>query len=102
MAMNAEQRAKQLADRDDQDILWLMSTPQGRRIMNRILTVSGFESLCMTGNGYTVFNDGKRAVGQVFYQAMLHLCPEAFIEMLKEAKHEVKETEELIKHDSTS
>jgi hypothetical protein len=98
----AEARAKQLQDRDDADILWLLSTPEGRRIMNRILTVSGFESLCMTGNGYTMFNDGKRAVGQHFYQAMLHLRPEAFVEMLKEARREVQETEELTKDDNRS
>lgn len=102
MGSKADARAKQLAARDDADILWLLSTPQGRRIMNRILTVSGFENLVMTGNGYTMFNDGKRAVGQHFYQAMLHLRPEAFVEMLKEAKREIQETEELTKDGNES
>jgi hypothetical protein len=99
MGITAEQRAQQLSQRDDNDIIWLMKTPEGRRIMNRILTTSGFESLCMTGNSYTFFNDGRRSVGQPFYQSVLNLCPHAFIEMLKEAKSEVKETEELTNHD---
>jgi len=98
----AEARAKALSDRDDADIVWLMKTEQGRRIMNRILSVSGFENLSMTGNSYTFFNDGKRAVGQPFYQAALHLCPQSFVEMIEEAKRETKLTQELTEDDNPS
>lgn len=88
-------KLEQIAKRDDEDIVWLMSSIVGRRIMNRILTLSAFDQLSMTGNSHTFFNEGKRSVGQPFYQTILHHCPKNFIEMLEEAKRNANEIQEL-------
>ena len=45
------------------DWKWLMSTPRGRRIVWRILSLTGMFRSSFTGNSQTFFNEGERNVG---------------------------------------
>lgn len=50
---------------ETEDWKWLMSTPQGRRIVWRILSLTGLFRSSFTGNSQTFFNEGERHVGLV-------------------------------------
>lgn len=50
---------------EDEDWRWLMSSKQGRRIVWRILSLTGLFRTSFTGNSQTFFNEGERHIGLV-------------------------------------
>lgn len=71
----------------DEDIRWLMSHAQGRRIMSRILDVAGVYRLSYTGDSGTDFREGQRNVGLTFLADVQSVSPDEFIQMLKEHRN---------------
>ena len=68
------------------DIKWLMSGKQGRRIVWRLLDKAGLYRTSFTGNSETFFKEGMRNMG-LFIVAEIHEhCPEAYPLMLTESK----------------
>lgn len=67
------------------DIRWLMSTPQGRRVVDRLLEMSGVMHISFDTNAMRMaFNEGKRNTGNEILQEVMDLCPDAYLLMLKE------------------
>lgn len=67
-----------------EDIRWLMGQTQGRRIMSRLLDVTGVFRSSFTGNSETFFREGARNVGLTFLNDAQALAPGDFITMLEE------------------
>lgn len=69
------------------DLKWLMAHKQGRRLMNRLLGITGVYRLSFTGQApLTDFNEGKRNVGLILLSDAMEHCPERFNDMLLECK----------------
>lgn len=66
------------------DMKWLLSHVEGRRIAWRLLEECGVFKLSFTGNSTTFFNEGKRSIGNKFYSEMVHADADAFVKMIKE------------------
>ena len=89
----AEREADELArrealQRDQQldDMRWLMSQPQGRRVVARVLELAGVERISFTGNSQTFFNEGARSVGiPLLDEIKAHAWPH-YIVMLEETR----------------
>lgn len=86
----AEQaRVKRKAQRDVGDLQWLMAHKQGRRIAYKLLADAGvFRNPFNHSGSITAFNCGQMNVGQRFMAAITESSPEAYMQMLKEAKND--------------
>lgn len=82
-----------LAERDDEDVKWLMADKRGRRIMWRLLNEASVYNQTFTGeNNQTNFNEGRRSIGNKWLALIHKLCPESYYKMVLEA-NEDKELE---------
>ena len=84
---------KQLSDeslkQQEEDILWLMSEPQGRRIVYGLLEEAGVFRGSYNGNpNDTLYNEGQRAVG-LRYLAKVMSHQDFFVTMLSEHQENV-------------
>lgn len=77
------------------DVRWVMSTPQGRRFWWKLLARSGWCRMSFNpGNPhFTDFNEGARNVGQQFFNDVEQACPEQYLVAMKEANEKQKEEE---------
>ena len=67
-----------------EDIKWLMSSPRGRRIVWRILGITGIYRSSFTGNSETFFREGGRSIGlQVLGWVNAHAV-DRYVAMLQE------------------
>lgn len=78
-SVTSDQRRQEL-----QDIVWLMDSGQGRRILSRLMAVTGVFHISMTGNSLTYYNEGRRSVGLELLADVNEVCPEKYILMLNE------------------
>lgn len=82
-------KAKRKAERDIKDLQWLMAHKQGRRIAFKLLADTGvFRNPFNHSGSVTAFNCGQMNVGQRFTAAVMGHAPEAYLQMLKEAKND--------------
>lgn len=75
------QRGQQAAD-----LAWLMSHEQGRRIVARLLDLSGVERNSFTGNSTTFYNEGARSLGVLLLAEVKAVAWDHYIAMLKEQR----------------
>lgn len=68
------------------DIKWLMSSKQGRRIAARLIEKAGVYRTSFTGNSETFFKEGMRNMGLFIVAEVMQHSPEAFALMLTESK----------------
>lgn len=74
-----------------EDLAFVLSSPQGRRFVwsylqvNRVLKISADASGSMT-----YFKEGIRNSANKMFAQILKAAPEAYIQMMKEAKGEIK------------
>ena len=80
----AEAKEKSQELRSKNDMLHVLSTPQGRRTLQRIMSYSEVLAVGFTGNSTTFFNCGKRAVGTSILNEALEASPADFFCMLME------------------
>lgn len=67
------------------DLKWLMSSPRGRRIMWRLLELSGPFRISFDTNAMKMaFNEGNRNLGNQLFNEVMTLCPELYPVMVKE------------------
>jgi hypothetical protein len=73
-------------DREVDDFKWLLAHKQGRRVMWRMLGLTGvFRTPFVPGrDGRTEFNAGAQNVGQALLAEIHELCPEQYHAMVKE------------------
>ncbi len=84
----AAEKEKFGRDLELDDIRWILSDARGRRQYWRILEFCGMNKTSFTGNSTTFFNEGMRNVGLKLQADMMDARPEAFIQMINEAKAE--------------
>lgn len=71
------------------DFKWLMSSPRGRRILWRLLEMSGPFRLSFDTNAMRMaFNEGNRNLGNQLLNEVMTLCPDKYPVMVKEHEHD--------------
>lgn len=81
----AEARKRLVREVEIADVKWLMSSKRGRRIMWRLLELSGPFRLSFDTNAMRMaFNEGNRNLGNKLFNEVMDLCPELYPVMVKE------------------
>lgn len=76
-----EQKARQARE----DVAWLLSEPQGRRVMWRLLGSAGLFSETFTGEPHgTIHAEGRRSVAVGLMVAAQEAAPESYALMIAE------------------
>lgn len=87
-------RERRARERRDNDVKWLMSTPEGRRVAWHLLSMAGLFRTSFTGDSNTTcFNEGQRNLGLMLQSDILQVCPEKYLLAMKEAKRVLEEDE---------
>lgn len=81
---------KRVRDREIADIKKLLSIPEGRRVIWRILEESGIFKSSFTGNSTTFFNEGKRDIGLLVLEEVMKADMGKFTQMQSEFVNEQK------------
>jgi hypothetical protein len=81
-----EARIKRKSSLEEEDLRKVMSLPEGRRTMWRILCNTGMRRSSFTGNSETYFREGERNVGLRLQQELERIAFEDYVLMLKEAR----------------
>ena len=85
----ADKRKKLDRDMQNADVKWLMSSPRGRRVMWRLLELSGPFRISFDTNAMRMaFNEGNRNLGNLLLTEVMILCPELNPVMVKEQKND--------------
>lgn len=72
------------AQREIDDLRAVMRTPEGRRVIGRLLERSGVDQISFTGNSTTFYNEGRRSVGIELTKTLREHTPEEYIHMVQE------------------
>jgi len=83
--------------RNKSDIKKILSLPEGRRIVWRILGKSKMFHSCFTGNSTTFYNEGARDLGLSITEWIMEADPQLYYLMMQENYREEKEFEEKLK-----
>lgn len=87
---NPELKQKKTSARDQyiEDFKWLMSTERGRRLMWVWLGETNLYATSVKGNSATLtyFNEGMRSIGLNRMADIHTICPEEYLQMVKEAQ----------------
>ena len=89
----AELDAKQqlLAQRDIDDIQFVMGSEQGRRVIWSLLEKGQVFGACFNVDPQiTAFNEGQRNLALVLFQRVMAHCPEQYLKMAAEANGVIK------------
>ncbi|MCW1826504.1 hypothetical protein OLZ31_06520 [Enterobacter asburiae] len=87
----AELEAKQelLAQRDIEDIQFVMGSEQGRRVIWSLLEKGQVFGTCFNVDpNITAFNEGQRNLALVLFQRVMTHCPDQYLKMAAEAGEE--------------
>lgn len=91
-AENAEATRQQRL-REESDFKFIMGSKQGRRYVWRLLGMTGLFRNPFAGEpGATAFRCGEQNIGQQVIAEIHGLCPERYIDMLKEAQQDERTT----------
>lgn len=75
-----------LAQRDIDDIQFVMGSEQGRRVIWSLLEKGKVFSPCFSGDPHiTAFNEGQRNLALALFQRVMAHCPEQYLKMAAEA-----------------
>ena len=87
----AELEAKQelLAQRDIDDIQFVMGSEQGRRVVWSLLEKGQVFGACFNVDpSITAFNEGQRNLALVLFQRVMAHCPDQYLKMAAEASEQ--------------
>ncbi|MEI9544843.1 hypothetical protein [Citrobacter braakii] len=87
----AEFDAKQqlLAQRDIDDIQFVMGSEQGRRVIWSLLEKGQVFGTCFNVDpNITAFNEGQRNLALVLFQRVMTHCPDQYLKMAAEASEQ--------------
>lgn len=81
-----EKAVKKKINQDIADIKWQMSTPQGRRVMWRLLSDAGIFSASFVPRdaSQTAFNEGRRSYGTKLLVVIMQHCNKQYLQMVDE------------------
>jgi len=85
-----KQKAKQKRDRELSDIRKIVSMPEGRRFIWRVLSEAGIFRSSFTGSSSTFFLEGSRNQGLWVLRDLTEAKSDAFNQMLQENYSEIK------------
>jgi hypothetical protein len=88
-----EEKARKLRERELNDYRFVLSRPEGRRLLWNLMDKSGIFRLSFTGDSKTFFREGQRSVGLVIYKNIDDAQPEAMHQMSNEHKSEVMQNQ---------
>lgn len=84
-----ERKQRDLAQRDIDDIKFVMGSPQGRRVVWGVLengrvfaAIPPMDALAMA------FNEGQRNLALALFQRVMAHCPEQYLKMAEEASEQ--------------
>lgn len=88
-ALDRKQEAKREEDRQYRqrmaaDWKWLIAQKRGRRLIWRLLSMTGMFRSSFTGNSQTFFNEGARNIGLQVTAILTEHCPEDYAKMFVE------------------
>ncbi|HGA3340235.1 TPA: hypothetical protein ACIR6E_001177 [Enterobacter roggenkampii] len=86
----AELEAKKqiLAQRDIDDIQFVMGSEHGRRVIWSLLEKGQVFGACFNVDPHiTAFNEGQRNLALVLFSRVMTACPEQYLKMADEAKN---------------
>lgn len=83
---DAKEREKLGLEKDQNDLRWVMSMPQGRRFLWRILEGCGIYKSSFTGSSETFFLEGQRNVGLKLLAEIMEADSESYMLMQREAR----------------
>ncbi len=78
------------------DFKKVLSIPEGRRVLWRILEEAHVFKTTFTGNSTTFFNEGKRSIGLMVLDEVMKASPEKFQQMQNEFTNEQKTRAKLL------
>ncbi|ECG3547390.1 hypothetical protein DC535_17920 [Salmonella enterica] len=85
--LEAEQQI--LAQRDIEDIQFVMGSEQGRRVIWSLLEKGKVFAPCFAGDSHlTAFNEGQRNLALVLFQRVMTHCPDQYLKMAAEASED--------------
>ena len=84
-----QKRRRLQSQREDDDLLWLMNQPEGRRFLWRLLQACHLSDSSFTGTSATFFREGERNVGLQVLADITRLCPELYARMAGETQKEM-------------
>ena len=85
----AEARKLLAREAEKADLKWLMSSKTGRRIMWRLLDLTGPFRISFDPNAMKMaFNEGNRNLGNQLFNEVMTLCPELYPVMVKEQRND--------------
>lgn len=82
----AGEKVKSDEDQWNLDMQFVLSSPQGRRVLWKYLSDAGVYHTSFTGNNTTFFNEGKREIGLAILHDIHEANAEAYILMMNENK----------------
>lgn len=87
----ADARKQVVRETEKADVKWLMSSRRGRRILWRLLELSGPFRLSFDPNAMKMaFNEGNRNLGNQLFNEVITVCPELYPVMVKEQQEDAK------------
>ncbi|PHR17877.1 MAG: hypothetical protein COA41_11305 [Sphingopyxis sp.] len=92
-----DREREELAQRtSDDDFLWLMSEPRGRRFLWQLIGLCNvFKPVFNTHGGIMNFNEGRRDVGLFLLGRINTLCPHLYAVAAAENAPQIDDTEEV-------
>ncbi|OCO64339.1 hypothetical protein AN690_0200650 [Citrobacter freundii] len=79
-------KRKLLAQRDIEDIQFVMGSEQGRRVIWSLLEKGQVFGACFNVDPHiTAFNEGQRNLALVLFQRVMAHCPDQYLKMAAEA-----------------
>ena len=92
-------KEKRETDKEDADLLEVLNSPSGRRLMFRVIdhaeTLS--EAFVAGGSDLTSYNLGRIAEGRHWFKEILRLSPDKYMQMCRERKSALIVKEQITK-----
>lgn len=85
----AQAKEKIQADKQHNDIKFILATEQGRRFLWELLASCGVYTQSAADSGsWTYFREGKRSIGLQVLTQITDADPDSYLKMIKESKKE--------------
>lgn len=97
-APTPEEVAKEIQDREVQDLLSVAATPEGRRFVWWVMSIAGLFANPFTGNSKTFYNCGAMEVGQRVFHRVMMADPDLFPKMQRENSDTMTEDTRALLH----
>lgn len=82
-------KQRDLAQREIDDIRFVMDSQQGRRVVWSLLEQGKVFASCFSvDQSVTAFNEGQRNLALALFQRVMQHCPEQYLKMAEEASEQ--------------